>query len=151
MGFEVIVNDRGATATQFSSADRVISDDDDYQQLDPIEQDFVVIATQHRGDHQSLRRVLATEVKYIALVASHKRTGLVLDYLRDAGFDDSVISRIRAPCGLQLGARTPEEIALSVVSEIVFVRRSRKAPVGMSNNAREFGVAPVSLSIAAVG
>ncbi|HEY4263641.1 MAG TPA: XdhC family protein [Schlesneria sp.] len=151
MGFEVVVDDPGATPTQFPSADRVISDDDNYQQLDPLEQDFVVIATQHRGDHQSLRRVLGTEVKYIALVASHKRTSLVLDYLQDAGFDNSAISRIRAPCGLQLGARTPEEIALSVVSEIVLVRRSRKAPMEMSNSPREYGIEPVSLSIAAAG
>jgi xanthine dehydrogenase accessory factor len=151
MGFEVVVDDPGATATQFPSADRIISDDVDYQQLVPHEQDFVVIATQHRGDHQSLRRVLATDVKYVALVASRKRTGLVLDYLRESGFHDSAISRIRAPCGLQLGARTPEEIALSVVSEIVLVRRGREAPAGLSNSPREYRAEPVSLSIAAAG
>src|SRR5690606_2467293 len=85
--------------------------------------DFVVVATQHKGDHQSMQQVLRSKVRYIALIASRKRTGLVLDYLRAEGFDREALACVRAPAGLDLNARTPEEIALSVISEIVMERR----------------------------
>jgi xanthine dehydrogenase accessory factor len=142
MGLPVIVNDSGAPPERFPDAREVVSDDSVYSGLNPASGDFVVIATQHRGDHQSLRQVLATDVGYIALIASKKRAGLVFDHLREAGFDQRAIDRVRSPCGLQIHARTPEEIALSVVSEIVLVRRSRslEAPA-------QAGRTPAALSL----
>jgi xanthine dehydrogenase accessory factor len=128
MAFEVVVDDCMASPDKYPDAARIISDDGDYSALAPAMSDFVVIATQHRGDHESLRRLLASDVGYIALIASRKRTGLVLDYLRKAGFQQSDIDRIRAPAGIELFARTAEEIALSVIGEIVLVRRSHAAP-----------------------
>ena len=70
-----------------------------------------------------LKRALASEADYIALIASRKRSGLVLDYLREEGFSEDDVARVMAPSGLDLGARTPEEIALCVISEIVLTRR----------------------------
>ncbi len=142
MGLSVIVNDFGAPPERFPDAREVVSDDSVYSSLNPASGDFVVIATQHRGDHQSLRRVLATDVGYIALIASKKRAGLVFDHLREAGFDQKAIDRVRSPCGLQIHARTPEEIALSVVSEIVLVRRSRSLEA-----AAQAGRTPAALSL----
>lgn len=104
-------------------ATTLITDDLDYSQLDPKPEDFVVIATQHKGDHESMSRALQSNTNYIALIASRKRSRLVMDYLRDKSFPESDIARVMAPCGLDLGARTPAEIALSVISEIVMVRR----------------------------
>lgn len=127
MSFNVVVDDVMAVPERYPDAARVITDDADYSALDAAPSDFVVIATQHRGDHESLRRLLAGDVRYIALIASKKRTGLVISYLREAGFDQRAIDRIRAPAGIELNARTPEEIALSVIGEIVLTRRSRKA------------------------
>jgi len=127
MSFDVVVDDTMAAPERYPDAARVIVDDGDYSALDTRPSDFVVIATQHRGDHESLRRLLASDVGYIALIASKKRTGLVIAYLRDSGFDQRAIDRIRAPAGIELNARTAEEIALSVISEVVLVRRSRKA------------------------
>jgi xanthine dehydrogenase accessory factor len=126
MSFNVVVDDGMASPNRYPDAARVIADDGDYSAVDPAPSDFVIIATQHRGDHESLRRLLASDVGYIALIASKKRTGLVIAYLREAGFDQRAIDRIRAPAGIELGARTPEEIALSVISEVVLVRRSPK-------------------------
>lgn len=128
MSFDVIVDDIMATAERYPDASRVMTDDPNYDALTPASSDYVVIATQHRGDHESLRRLLATGVGYIALIASRKRTGLVIDYLREAGFQQADINRIRAPAGINLNARTSEEIALSVISEVVLVRRSLAAP-----------------------
>jgi xanthine dehydrogenase accessory factor len=125
MSFDVVVDDPMASPDRYPEAKRLITDDPDYKALQPTASDFVIIATQHRGDHESLRRLLASDVGYIALIASRKRTALVIDYLRSAGFDQPTLDRIRAPAGIDIGARTAEEIALSVVSEAVLERRSR--------------------------
>ena len=123
MGLEVVVNDPGIEWEKYPNAARLITDDLDYEQLRPAPGDFVVIATQHKGDHESMQRALSSEAGYIALIASRKRSRLVLDYLRQQGFGKDDIGRVMAPSGLDLGARTPEEIALCVISEIVLVRR----------------------------
>ncbi len=123
LGLDVVVNDPGVEWERYPGAKRLITDDLDYEQLTPVPGDYVVIATQHKGDHESLKKALASQAGYIALIASRKRSGLVLDYLRDEGFSEDDIARVMAPSGLDLGARTPEEIALCVMSEIVLTRR----------------------------
>ena len=123
MEFSVIVNDSMAEREKFPDAAQLITDDIDYSLLTPKDKDFVVIATQHKGDHESMSRALASDAQYIALIASRKRSRLVLDYLREKKFAVADIERVMAPCGLDIGARTPAEIALSVVSEMVLVRR----------------------------
>lgn len=123
MGLKVVVNDPAVDRAQYPAASRLIADDIAYEQLQPLSGDFVVIATQHKGDHESMRRALNSKAGYIALVASRKRSRLVLGYLRHEGFSDAELERVTAPSGLDLGARTPEEIALCVISEIVMLRR----------------------------
>ncbi|MFB4203719.1 hypothetical protein KBTX_02022 [wastewater metagenome] len=123
LGLAVRVSDPGATAEHFPEAAERITDDAGYQRLRPAPGDFVVIATQHKGDHLSLDRVLESDAGYIALIASRKRAGLVMDYLRERGRGEEDIARVRSPAGLDIGARTPEEIALSVIAEIVQHRR----------------------------
>lgn len=123
LGFEVVVNDPQATAERFPAANRIISDDCRYQQLQPQTGDFVVIATHHKGDYDSLTRAVQSEAAYIALVSSRKRANLVLARLAQEGFSESGLARVRAPAGLDLGAKLPEEIALSIASEMVLVRR----------------------------
>jgi xanthine dehydrogenase accessory factor len=114
LGFRVIVNDPIVDREHYPAAARLITDDIDYRQLQPAAGDYVVIATQHKGDHESLKQALGSPAGYIALIASRKRSRLVLDYLREAGFDAAALERVMAPAGLDLGARTPEEIALCV-------------------------------------
>lgn len=123
MGLEVVVDDPGVTAEKYPNAARLITDDLDYSELKPGPDDFVVIATQHKGDHESMQRALAASPGYIALIASRKRARLVLNYLGEAGFSARDLEKVVAPAGLDLGARTPEEIALCVISEIVLLRR----------------------------
>lgn len=123
MGLDVAVIDIMASPERYPAASRVIADDGTSDALSPTAPDFVVIATQHRGDHESLCRLLTTDAGYIALIASRKRTRLVLDHLRRKGFDAHALGRIRAPAGIAIGARTAEEIALSVIGEIVLTRR----------------------------
>jgi xanthine dehydrogenase accessory factor len=123
LGFHVVVDDPDADREHYPAAAQLIADDLDYSQLTPGAADFVVIATQHKGDHESLQAVLQRHLPYIGLVASRKRSRLVLEYLRKEGFGDAELARVHAPAGLDLGARSPEEIALSVMSEIVLLRR----------------------------
>lgn len=123
MGLDVIVNDPIVEPARYPDASRLITDDIDYQQLQPGPDDFVVIATQHKGDHESIQQALNSRAGYIALIASRKRARLVMDYLRQAGFSDAELARVIAPSGLDLGPRLPEEIALCVMAEIVMVRR----------------------------
>ncbi|MDE2167281.1 MAG: XdhC family protein [Alphaproteobacteria bacterium] len=122
-GFDVFVDDPMADREHYPAAIRILAGDQDYRELNPTARDYVVVATQHKGNHQSIARCLRSPVSYIALIASRKRSRLVLDYLRTEGFGDSELARVRAPAGLDLGAETPEEIALSVLSEIVMLRR----------------------------
>jgi xanthine dehydrogenase accessory factor len=123
LGFRVVVNDSPAPdAARYPDAAEIIGDDYDYARLTPGPEDCVVIATQHKGDHLSAVRALRSPARYVALIASRKRARLVLDFLREQGFEPAELARIRAPAGLDLGAATPEEIALSVMSEIVMLR-----------------------------
>lgn len=122
-GFDVVVDDPMAEGERYPEAIRVIGDDLDYERLTPGADDYVIVATQHKGDHQSMARALKSPAPYIALIASYRRSGLVLDYLRKENIEERDLTRVHAPAGLDLGAKTPEEIALSVLSEVVMCRR----------------------------
>ncbi|PPD32332.1 MAG: XshC-Cox1-family protein [Methylomonas sp.] len=122
LGFAVTVNDPQVLAEKFPGAE-IISEDPHYQALQPEPADFLVIATHHKGDYLSLTRALQSNARYIALVASRKRAGLIKARLTREGVAAAALDRIRAPAGLDLGGITPQEIALSVISEMVLIRR----------------------------
>ncbi len=123
VSLNVVVNDPIADWEHFPNASELITDDLDYAGLNPGPDDYVVIATQHKGDHESMHRALKSKAAYIALIASRKRARLVMNYLHNEGVTERELERVMAPAGLDLGARLPEEIALCVISEIVMVRR----------------------------
>jgi xanthine dehydrogenase accessory factor len=79
-------------------------------------------------DHPAVRDALARGVPYVAMVASRRRTEALVKELRDEGLADEVISRLKSPAGLDIGAATGPEIALSILAEIVQRRRSRPIP-----------------------
>jgi len=124
LGFPVVVDDAPAPhRARFPDAAEIIDGDYGYEKLEPQAEDAVVIATQHKGDHISAVRALRSPAGYVAVIASRKRSRLVSDFLRGEGFAEEELARLRAPAGLDLGARTPEEIALSVIGEIVMLGR----------------------------
>src|SRR5215831_6505682 len=88
---------------------------------------FIVIATQGRGDEAALEAALAVECDYVAFVGSRKKAAALKQALGRRGIDGERLARLKAPAGLDLGAISPEEIALSILAEIVAVRR-RKHP-----------------------
>jgi xanthine dehydrogenase accessory factor len=123
MGFSVTVHDPSADREVFPTADRVITQDFDLSETKIDSRTFVVIATLHKNDHLWIEKALKSQAGYIALIASPHRTSLVLDYLRLEGVAPEELDRVWAPAGLDLGAITPEEIALSIISQIVLLRR----------------------------
>jgi xanthine dehydrogenase accessory factor len=125
MNFLVTVNDPGAARESFPYSHRVITKDFDLNETTIDSRTFVVIATLHKNDHLWLQKALQSEAGYVALVASAHRSKLVLDYLRLEGIPAEKLDRVWAPAGLDLGAATPEEIALSIMSQIVALRRGR--------------------------
>jgi len=77
-----------ADATRFPDAARVLTDDLDYSQLTVHPDDYVVVATQHRSDHESIPRLLHAGVCHVALIASSRRARQALDFLRKEGFGE---------------------------------------------------------------
>jgi xanthine dehydrogenase accessory factor len=83
----------------------------------------LVVAAHGRDELKILRAALEAGVPYVGLVASRKRGAGVLDELRDAGASEELLARIDTPAGLDIGARTPAEVALSILASIIEVRR----------------------------
>ena len=89
----------------------------------PTTQRVVVIATQGQGDLDALTSTLASPPDYVAFVGSKRKFAALADKLKSAGVADTAIAAVKAPAGLDIGAVTPEEIALSILAELVQVRR----------------------------
>ena len=83
----------------------------------------IVVATMGTYDEEALERVIGSSARYVALVASRRRAEAVGAYLRDKGLPSEQIQRVKVPAGLDIGAVTPEEIALSILAEIIQTRR----------------------------
>jgi xanthine dehydrogenase accessory factor len=84
---------------------------------------FVVVSTQGKGDEAALKQALAIEATYQAFVGSKRKMAALRDKLIAIGLDPAAIDRVKAPAGLDLGAITPEEIAMSILAEITLERR----------------------------
>jgi xanthine dehydrogenase accessory factor len=84
---------------------------------------FVVVSTQGKGDEAALRAAIATEAAWHAFVGSRRKMAALRARLVTEGADASAIDRVKAPAGLDLGAITPEEIAMSILAEITLERR----------------------------
>jgi xanthine dehydrogenase accessory factor len=121
MGFAVTVCAPATDQAQFAQADRRI---EGYAL--PVTEAcarYVVVSTQGRGDHAALHAALAIEADYVGFVGSRRKARAQRAILAAGGVAEERLARLRAPAGLDLGAITPEEIALSILAEIVALRR----------------------------
>jgi xanthine dehydrogenase accessory factor len=87
---------------------------------------YVVVSTQGRGDEAALLAALSVETDYVAFVGSRRKADKLKAALAKQGVSDNRLASLKAPAGLDLGAITPEEIALSILAEIVALRRSKQ-------------------------
>jgi xanthine dehydrogenase accessory factor len=84
---------------------------------------FVVVSTQGKGDEAALRAAISTDAAYHAFVGSRRKMTSLREKLIAGGMEAAAIDRVKAPAGLDLGAITPEEIAMSILAEITAERR----------------------------
>ena len=121
----VVLDDRAEFTNRkhFPSADRLVVLDSFSNALDQISIDkdsyLVVITRGHLDDVTVMPQVLKTNARYIGMIGSRRKCALVFEDLRDQGFSDEAIQRVHAPIGLHISAETPEEIAVSIVAEMI--------------------------------
>lgn len=82
-----------------------------------------VVTRGHNEDEECLRAVISARPRYVGLIGSKRRTNIVLERLRETGADEDALREVRAPVGLDIGAVSPEEVALAIMAEIVGERR----------------------------
>jgi len=123
IGFDLTICAPPVEQRAFAEADRRIESYDLPQ--DAGRNRFIVVSTQGRGDEAALQAALAADSDYVAFVGSRRKADALKAALAAQGADPTRLARLKAPAGLDLGAITPEEIALSILAEIVAQRRSR--------------------------
>lgn len=124
----VIIEDREeyANPQRYPYAEKTIVVDDYDNAFDQIETDedsYIIIVTRgHNGDLQVLREAVKRESAYLGMIGSKRKNKNLFDKLREEGVTEEALARVHAPIGLSIGAETPEEIAISIVAEIIQVR-----------------------------
>jgi xanthine dehydrogenase accessory factor len=128
-GFSVsVVDNREAFANRerFPQADQVLAAEyeEAFEKLSVNSSSYIIIVTRgHRDDMRVLRWAIQTPARYIAMIGSRRKVIAVLREFEKEGLTREQFERIYAPMGLEIGAITPEEIAVSVVAEMIAVRR----------------------------
>src|SRR5580698_6201290 len=125
----VIIDDREAFANKerFPEAEETYAEEYEsvFARLDITSSSYLIIVTRgHRDDMRVLRWAVGTQARYISMIGSKRKTISVIHELEKEGFDRASFERIFAPMGLDIGAESPEEIAVSVVAEMIAVRRA---------------------------
>jgi len=105
----------------------LVQTDLDLSHLKITAQTFIVVSTQGGCDEEALEKALATSAAYVAFVASKVKAAKVLEYLRGQGVADARLRQIRSPAGLDIRAASPEEIAVSILAEIIQVHGTKDA------------------------
>lgn len=123
LGFNVTVVDPFADDTQYE-ADKVIKGTS-FQVPDEVVKDaYVVVATRHVYDTWAIMKSIYGGAKEIAVIMSIKRAKVIMQRLLQAGISKEQLKRLRIPAGLDIGAKSEKEIALSIVAEILAVTRN---------------------------
>ena len=130
LGFNItVIDDRADFASREKFPDitiRLVANDFvralDSLQITPASH-IVLVTRGHRHDEICLHKVIDKPARYIGMIGSRRRTTTIRERLKREGVSPELLRRVHAPIGLDIGAQTPEEIALAILSEIVLVRR----------------------------
>lgn len=125
LGFEIVVVDPLAKKERFPDAALVLSDfpETNLPNMEAAAETYIVIVTRHKDDLPTLKAALKTKAGYIGLIGSRRRVHQTFRVLLNEGYTQQQLDRVNAPVGLDIGAETPEEIAVSIVAEIIQRRR----------------------------
>ena len=143
-GFDVVVvDDREsyANAERFPDAREVIAEDFDQAtaKIAPNENSYLVIVTRgHRDDMRVLRWAVQTEARYVGMIGSKRKVISIYQELEKEGLSTALFDKVMAPIGLEIGAVTPEEIAVSIVAELIANKRN-SATSGLSKKYERVG------------
>jgi xanthine dehydrogenase accessory factor len=123
----VVMDDREqfANRERFPQADEIIIDEFDNipKYRDDGGEEYSVIVTRgHKHDALVLEQVLNGDNRYVGMIGSKRKISMVFDYLEEKGFDPELLKSVHAPIGIEINSETPQEIALSIVAELVKVR-----------------------------
>ncbi len=145
LGFEITVIDPLATKDRFPESTLIVPDfpETNLPNMHVSSNTCIVIVTRHKDDLPALRTALKTKAGYIGLIGSRRRVFQAFRILLQEGITQQQLSRVNAPVGLDIGAETPEEIAVSIMAEIVQRRR-----LGISGSAKPMKVDASSLEAA---
>jgi xanthine dehydrogenase accessory factor len=130
VGFSVAVfDDRPGFASRerLPEADRILCGDlVESLRAFPIDSStyVVLVSRSHKQDELALREVATSDAAYVGMIGSRRRVTAVLQRLAGDGFPQEALERVRTPIGLDIGAETPEEIAVSIIAEVIQTRRS---------------------------
>jgi xanthine dehydrogenase accessory factor len=134
-GFDVIVVDdreNYANRERFPEAKEVIAEDFEnvMARLSPSETSYIVIVTRgHRDDMRVLRWAVQTPARYVGMIGSKRKTITIFRELVKEGLAEHLFERVHAPVGLDIGAITPEEIAVAITAELIAARRRVERPL----------------------
>jgi xanthine dehydrogenase accessory factor len=126
MGYAITAVDPDAEPGLFPAADQVLTDPGQIAGS-AVSPRFVVVATMGERDETAIREALALAPAYLGVVASRRRFAQLRETLLASGVTAAALDAIRSPAGLPIGAQLPEEIALSIVAEIIERQRSQPA------------------------
>ena len=138
-GFRItVIDDREEFANRENIPDAqtlVVADFERAFEKFPVERDaYIVIATRgHNHDLDALKAALNTEARYIGLMGSRRKKALLFKTLKREGFSEDEIRRVIVPVGLPIGSVTPEEIAISILAQIIQLRRGHVSS-GLGNS-----------------
>lgn len=127
-GFSItVIDDRPsfANSSRFPEAENVICEsfENSFKLIQFRQSDFVVIVTRgHRHDGLVLRKVLNYDLSYIGMIGSKRRVKGMMDELALEGFSTEVLNKVNSPIGIDIGAVTPDEIAISIVAELILFK-----------------------------
>jgi len=139
-GFETVVaddRDLYANRERFPDANEIHAGDLDeiMAEMTPGDNSYIVIVTRgHRHDLRVLRWALDTPAQYIGMIGSRRKVLAVYEQLEAQGASPESFKRVFAPIGLNIGAATPEEIAISIVAELISIRRCCSVDLPHSRN-----------------
>jgi xanthine dehydrogenase accessory factor len=127
IGYRVTAVAPGADHEQFSDVD-LLHTKLNLEGLKITSDTFIVVSTQGENDEEALEQAAKSSASYIAFVASKVKADKLGEYLRGAGVSSERVSQIRAPAGLDIHATLPEEIAVSILAEVVQLKSDRARP-----------------------
>ena len=159
MGFAVDAIDPAADASMFPGAARIASEfrAGDFSRPDSQRSRlYAVVATFGNRDEEAIADALEAEPAYLGVVASRKRFAEVRNTLMASGVGPDRLERVTSPAGLDIGAKTPEEVALSILAEIVRVRRAAASvegppPVGVTTESERDPVCGMDVEVSRAG